>query len=257
MEPPAFPFRSGPRFEDQRQPSSSRGPGLQLHLRRATARHGRCVPLARRPSPSAPRRRCRRGGRDRACGADVVVASARGRRPIGRRSCRPAEESLTGTFALVPAGSPTRSGLPVVAAERHRGRWASRLPWSWVSAASQRSARLAWRAESNASPAHKAAISLGPARLDPGSPEATQGRLARGLQNRLGRDHPVSRATGSLPIAGRADARDAHGGGRGRADGPIIRAVVGPGGVARDASAPAANLFADLVTGATRLLDGD
>ncbi len=234
VEPPAFPFRSGPRFEDQAAALIESRPPVFSFIFGVPPAHVLDACRSRGIITVGTATTVDEAVAIERAGADVVVAS--GFEAGGHRASflQPAEESLTGTFALVPQVADAVR-IPVVAAGGIAD--ARGIAAALVLGAGGVQIGTAFLAceESNAPPAHKAAILS----ARPGSTRLTRGytgRLARGLQNRLGEIDPVCRPLAALPVAGRADARDAHGGGRGRADGPH-GAVVGPGGVARDASA--------------------
>ena len=185
-------------------------------------------------------------------GADVVVAS--GFEAGGHRASflRDAERSLTGTFALVPQVADAVR-VPVVAAGGVAdGRGVAAALTLGAAGVQVGSAFLACE-ESNAPPEHKAALLA--ARSTPTIlTRAYTGRLARGLSNRLGETlHASAGPWLPYPLQGelvrglRAEALR-----QGRTD---LMAMWAGQGAPLLKWRTAADVFADLVDGASRRLD--
>ena len=184
VEPPAFPFRSGPRFEDQAAALIESRPPVFSFIFGVPPAHVLDACRSRGIITVGTATTVDEAVAIERAGADVVVAS--GFEAGGHRASflQPAEESLTGTFALVPQVADAVR-IPVVAAGGIAD--ARGIAAALVLGAGGVQIGTAFLAceESNAPPAHKAAILS----ARPGSTRLTRGytgRLARGLQNRLG-----------------------------------------------------------------------
>ena len=143
----------------------------------------------------------RRGGRARPAGVDAIVATGAEAAGTGSRSCARAEESLVGTFALVPQVVDAVRG-PVIAAGGIADRRGVAAAFALGASGVQVGTAFLRTRQSAATEAHRRAIA---AATDTGTvlTRAMSGRLARGIPNRAvreietcGSSRPSPRRTG-------------------------------------------------------------